>query len=154
MLCFAYGSNMDCAQMRERCPSSRFVCVVKLPDHHLVFPRKSQRRCCGVASVEPADGANVWGVVYKVAERDVPHLDRTEGYQPGRARNSYDRKALRVLRDGDPEKPIEVEGYIAVRQETPPLPSRGYRDMIVNAARFWHLPEAYVKSLEQIEVTE
>jgi hypothetical protein len=53
MLCFAYGSNMDLAQMRERCPSTRFAFIAKLPDHRLVFPRKSKCRCCGVASVKP-----------------------------------------------------------------------------------------------------
>jgi len=42
MLYFAYGSNMDWAQMRSRCRTARFVCVEKLKDHRLAFTRKAE----------------------------------------------------------------------------------------------------------------
>src|SRR5207247_4630457 len=32
-LYFAYDSNMDWAQMKERCPFAKFVCRAKLPSH-------------------------------------------------------------------------------------------------------------------------
>jgi hypothetical protein len=31
MFYFAYGSNMDWAQMRGRCPSAKFVAIAELP---------------------------------------------------------------------------------------------------------------------------
>jgi hypothetical protein len=57
MLTFAYGSNMDWNQMRERCPSSRFVGIAVLRDHKLAFTRKSLKRGCGVADLIAEGGA-------------------------------------------------------------------------------------------------
>ena len=51
MLYFAYGSNMEWKQMRERCPSAMFVCIAKLKDRRLAFTRKSKDRGCGVATL-------------------------------------------------------------------------------------------------------
>ena len=41
MLYFAYGSNMLFDQMRERCPSSTFVCAAALDGYRLAFTRKA-----------------------------------------------------------------------------------------------------------------
>ena len=89
MLIFAYGSNMNWDQMRERCPSSRFVGIAVLRDHKLAFTRKSVNRGCGVADVVAEDGAQVWGVVYEIVDLDVGKLDASEGFRPGRDMNSY-----------------------------------------------------------------
>lgn len=42
MLYFAYGSNMDPAQIMERCPEATLVGLGYLADHGLCFPRKSK----------------------------------------------------------------------------------------------------------------
>jgi AIG2-like family len=150
MFYFAYGSNMDCAQMRERCPSARFVGVAKLPDHRLAFSRKSRNRGCGVADAIETTGHDVWGVVYEVIDpEDVQTLDRCEGAPSG----SYVRKESQLvfLRD-DPEQPLGVSIYFAVKEDNPPLPAAEYKKLIVSAARFWQLPSAYIQELEQISV--
>ena len=92
MLYFAYGSNMNWLQMQDRCPSARFLCRAVLPDYKLAFTRKSIKRGCGVADVVPAPGQTAWGVVYEISNLDVENLDRSEGYRPGRERNSYWRR--------------------------------------------------------------
>ena len=84
MLYFAYGSNMDCAQIRTRCPSASFIGIAKLPNHKIAFTRKSTRRGCGVADVVRQDGAGVWGVVYEITDSDLAQLDKDEGYREGR----------------------------------------------------------------------
>lgn len=91
MLYFACGSNMDWDQMRERCPSARFVGVAKLPEHKLAFSRRSKKRGCGVADAVADQGSSVWGVVYEVDDRDVGQLDAAEGYSPGRVKNARGR---------------------------------------------------------------
>lgn len=48
---FSFGSNMNLKQMKERCPSSEFVQMVKLPNYKLVFNRFSKMRNGGVASI-------------------------------------------------------------------------------------------------------
>jgi len=150
---FAYGSNLDSAQMKERCPSARFVCVAKLPDHRLAFTRKSKDRGCGVADVIPLANAEVWGAVFQIDEREIGSLDGSEGYSPNRApaRNSYNREERHVFSDGDSNKPLVTWIYIAQRQENPPLPSAAYKKLIVEGAKFWHLPPHYIAELEKIE---
>ena len=66
MLYFAYGSNMNWQQMRERCPSARFVGVALLSEHKLAFTRKSKKRGCGVADAVLEGGRKVWGVIYEI----------------------------------------------------------------------------------------
>jgi len=59
MLYFAYGSNMDWAQMQQRCPDAGFRAIGLLDDHRLCFPRRSKLRECGVASIHPVAGERV-----------------------------------------------------------------------------------------------
>jgi len=154
MLYFAYGSNLDWSQMRERCPSARFVSVAKLKDHRLAFTRKSVERRCGVSDVIPDRGLNVWGVVYEIDEPDLVRLDKCEGFVPGRGReeNSYFREERYVYRDGNDDAPLLALVYFAIPQNNPPRPNAEYKRLIVDGARHWHLPVDYILELEQIEV--
>src|SRR5512138_3517065 len=95
---FAYGSNLDFAQMKGRCPSASFVGKAILPDHRLVFPRGS-RKMGGVAGVAPAKGKEVWGVVYTITESDLSLLDDIEGFDTERSKalNAYNRKIITVV---------------------------------------------------------
>lgn len=153
-LTFAYGSNMDFAQMRERCPSAQFVCVAVLNDYRLGFTRKSTKRNCGVSDVVPAPKSFVWGVVYEITEYDLAVLDWNEGYRPSRSadRNSYNRRTKTIFQNGDETRPLTVEIYFAVPQENPPLPNQEYKGLIVSGAKHWKLPADYITELEKIKV--
>ena len=124
MLIFAYGSNMDPVQMRQRCPGAETVGNGVLRDHRLCFPRLSDRRGCGVSSVEPAAGHEVWGVVYRLDAADLAALDGFEGYRADRPAqdNRYNRLAIAVEIDG---VTTDVEAYFAVSTDNPPPPERG-----------------------------
>lgn len=152
MLYFAYGSNMNWAQMKKRCPSASFFGVAVLPDHRLAFTRKSVKLNCGVADAVREVGPKVWGVVYEVADMDLGGLDKSEGYRPGRDKNAYERRECMVFMDGDGYKPLTVHTYFASPEENPPFPSHGYKNTIVAGARYWHLPDDYIALLEAIEV--
>jgi gamma-glutamylcyclotransferase len=153
VLYFAYGSNMNWNQMRERCPSSRFVGIAVLRDHKLAFTRESVNRGCGVADVVAEDGAQVWGVVYEIADLDVGKLDTSEGFRPGRDKNSYYRRERLVFLDGEDQRPLTVSAYFGDPQPNPPPPNAAYKSLILAGARHWHLPEEYIRELEQIEVS-
>src|SRR5436309_15390853 len=116
---FAYGSNMDCAQMRERCPSARFLNVAKLPNHELAFTRRSTNRGCGVADAIPRDGKELWGVVYEIDEAELPELDRWEGVNSG----AYVRRDAQSVYFRDEDEPIRTSIYFANPQHNPPLPN-------------------------------
>ncbi len=152
ILYFAYRSNLDCAQMRERCPSVRFRCIAKLQDYRLAFSRCSSTRGCGVADVVPEKGRVVWGVVYEIDDADVTELDHNEGFREGRAVNSYTRRVVTVLENGNQAQPLSVQTYFATPQENPPPSNAECKRLIVDGAKFWNLPREYIRELERIEV--
>tara|TARA_B100000315_G_scaffold65392_1_gene59359 strand:+ start:3991 stop:4161 length:171 start_codon:yes stop_codon:yes gene_type:complete len=51
MLYFAYGSNLDNDQMKDRCPSAKDKGTACLKEHRLDFTRHSTRWDCAVADV-------------------------------------------------------------------------------------------------------
>ena len=148
---FAYGSNLDPAQMAERCPSATFLGRAVLEGHALAFTRWSTRRRCGVADVVPSPGDRVWGVVYTLSEADGLRLDGFEGYAPGRAGNWYARVERTVAIDGDPCRPLAVATYEVVdRAPEPFTPSREYLGHLLRGAEHWRLPDAYLARLRSI----
>jgi gamma-glutamylcyclotransferase (GGCT)/AIG2-like uncharacterized protein YtfP len=110
MLYFAYGSNMHAAQMKERCPSAKFVCRGKLPSHRLAFTLRSCSRRCGVADILRDETKEVWGVVYELLENELENLDKDEDFNPGRAddQNEYTRENHYVWREGDAKRLLLV----------------------------------------------
>lgn len=151
---FAYGSNLDWKQIRDRCPSAKFVCTANLPEHWLDFTRKSSKkdREGGVADVISDPHQAVWGVVYHVDETDVGRLDRSEGFRPNRPveQNSYVRVSSHVFKEGNEEDRLVVFYYVANKQDGWPfMPHPNYKRLIIAGARFWHLPDPYVEALER-----
>ncbi len=80
VLYFAYGSNLDDAQMRERCSDARVLGRATLPNYALVFGGFSHRWGGAVASVVRAKGACVEGLLYELGNVDLRALDRFEGH--------------------------------------------------------------------------
>lgn len=79
-LYFAYGSNMDQDQMKDRCPNSKEVGIGVISNYRIDFTRKSIKRNCGVADILDSKGDNTWGVIYDVSDEDFMSLDQFEGY--------------------------------------------------------------------------
>jgi len=141
-LVFSYGSNMDNAQLRKRCPDAKMVGIALLRDYRLCFPRQSKKRGCGVSSVSEAQGQEVWGVVHSLNATDLAALDKEEGYRPDRdaSKNGYNRVVLSVEIDG---RPTDVHTYVAVATVNPRPPNAEYLSLIRNGARQLNLPEPY-----------
>ena len=150
MLYFAYGSNMDWAQMQQRCPSAEFAGIAVLRDRKLAFTRMSHGRGCGVADVVRAAGERVWGVVYKLPDPDVEALDSCEGYKAGRAWNHYWRREHEVFVDDDDSQRMLALVYFAAAEADAPLPSRAYVGHLLDGARHWRLPADYIARLESV----
>jgi hypothetical protein len=125
-----------------------------LNDHRLAFSRTSVIRGCGVADIVQEKGDRVWGVVYEIMDLELGQLDKSEGYGPGREKNSYWRRECLVLRDGDEAQPLTVSTYFGHPQPSPPLPNQIYKDLILSGARHWHLPADYIGRLECIVVSQ
>jgi gamma-glutamylcyclotransferase (GGCT)/AIG2-like uncharacterized protein YtfP len=140
---FAYGSNMNWEQMQRRCPSAKFVCVAALKNYRFAIARHSRLRNCGTANIFAEAGSEVWGIVYDVSEQELAVLD---GFEDG-----YRREKVQVLSTGDGQSSVEVLVYIAEKEDSVPLPSSEYRQLIIAGAKYWNIPEIYLLMLEQLQ---
>jgi gamma-glutamylcyclotransferase len=84
---FVYGSNLDPAQMRARCPSARMRSSAALFDHDLAFVGHSSRWGGAAATVRPAPAKKVLGALYELSDRELAVLDAHEGGYVRVARN-------------------------------------------------------------------
>lgn len=76
-LYIAYGSNLNLAQMADRCPTARVIGSSEMQGWRLLF-RGS--RTNAVATVEPNKGSSVPVLVWEITPADEAALDRYEGW--------------------------------------------------------------------------
>lgn len=152
MLYFAYGVNLDAAQMRLKCPEARHVGKARLDDYRFCFPIWSRIRQSGLISVEPAVGERVWGVLYELSEVEFGRLDTREGYDPKRSpsRNSFVRVTVKVARGQG--KVSDAETYVARPGIEARLPTADYVAYLVNLAAARGLPPEYQARLNAVPV--
>lgn len=124
---FAYGSNLDRTQMRERCPHSKYVGWGYLNHHRLEYVGQSSRWGGGVATVVPHRGERVPGYLYFVTPSDLTSLDRYEGVP-----RIYRRKVVSV-KLGDQPGTTKAYTYHRVDGAVPRPPSPSYLAIIQDA---------------------
>jgi gamma-glutamylcyclotransferase (GGCT)/AIG2-like uncharacterized protein YtfP len=132
MYYFAYGSNLNKKQMRERCPDSKPMFLATLHNYKLIFAGWSRQWRGGVASIKPFRGERVLGAIYELSDRDWRRLDRYEGC-PG----NYNRLKVTVF-DEDGE-PVEAVTYIRSEQSEETSPSDEYLAVIQQGYRDWEM---------------
>lgn len=72
----AYGSNLNIAQMRFRCPAARVVGTTIIKDYELLFKGS---KTGSYLTIEPMIGASVPAAVWEVTAADELALDSYEG---------------------------------------------------------------------------
>jgi gamma-glutamylcyclotransferase len=126
---FAYASNLNQKQMKERCPQARPVSAVTLHHYRLVFSDWSRKWRGGVATIQPFRGEKVPGAIYELSEEDMRRLDRYEDCPAKFSRitvkvnNDFGEliEAVTYIRSGRAEENKPSKEYLAVIQQ-------GYRD--------------------------
>ena len=73
----AYGSNLNLAQMAERCPTARVAGAGVMKGWRLLF---RGAHAGAVATVEPFEGGSVPVLVWEITSADEAALDRYEGW--------------------------------------------------------------------------
>jgi gamma-glutamylcyclotransferase (GGCT)/AIG2-like uncharacterized protein YtfP len=154
---FAYGSNMACGQMGERCPGAELVGAARLVGYRLAFTRFSENWRCGVADAVPDPAAEIWGVLYRVSEDDLAQLDKREGYYGPGGENAYNRKTVEV-RVPEPEGERTYAGVQTYVVAKPRFAADGragaykpgpvYKKVMTCAAENRRLPREYITTLE------
>ncbi len=136
MLYFAYASNMNHAQMKERCPGGRFLKPVVLQGYRLVYDGYSVSRQGATANIVRSEVDSVRGALFEINEKDKLSLDSHEGYP-----REYDRKVVEV-------KDAQGGAYAAMTYFRPGRalgkPHPDYERVVLDGARDCRLPEDYI----------
>lgn len=126
-LYIAYGSNINLEQMAFRCPHSKIVGASEIKNFELEFR--------GVATIVPKENMKVPVLIWELDERDLPILNRYEGYP-----SLYKQEKMPFELDG---KTFEGMAYLMNRGEISP-PSPQYYDTILQGYRENGLEESYL----------
>ena len=149
---FAYGSNMNRAQMLSRVGNILEEHNAHLPNFELRFNKKVRGGTAG-ANVQPSPGKTVYGVLYKIDESTFRSLDRYEGVP-----EHYRRIEIQVTPDDAPaaglenvvavRQPVPAQVYIASKIEKGLRPSAQYLKAILDGAGEHSLPAAYIGEIK------
>ena len=153
-LCRAYLKQLPPAPLAEQAANpvldtlprmivDEFVCVARLADYQFGITRHSRLRDCGTANVFPVPGKEVWGVVYDVGDSELLILDSFE--------DGYWRTVMPVYAIGDGAQPLASLIYIAEIESNVPPPNAEYKRLILEGAKYWQLPSAYIATLESLQ---
>jgi cation transport regulator ChaC len=137
---FAYGSNMNRAQMRARAGNVLEEHNAHLPNYELRFNKKVRGGTAG-ANVQPMQGKTVYGVLYKIEDAAFRSLDRYEGVP-----EHYRRIEVRVTPEGGQAVPAQV--YIATKVEKGLRPAGHYLQAILEGAGEHGLPVTYIEEIK------
>lgn len=129
MYYFAYASNLNQKQMKERCPDSKPLFVATLPNYKLVFCNWSRKWRGGVASIKSFRGDRVRGAIYEVSEACLRRLDRFE--------EGYNRYKVTVFNEDS--EPLEVITYVIAGRLEEAKPSPEYLAVVQQGLRDWRL---------------
>jgi gamma-glutamylcyclotransferase (GGCT)/AIG2-like uncharacterized protein YtfP len=131
---FAYGSNMDSSRMARMCRSARVSGIGTLLDYRFIINQG------GFATVVPAAGTRVYGVLWALSEGDLLHLDEYEDVASG----LYSRVSVKVtLMRGAVSNALI---YVAANDK-PGSPGSHYLEGIVATATRHGFPEPYIQEL-------
>jgi hypothetical protein len=134
-LYFAYGTNMDRAVMRLRCPGAQALGVAALAGWRLMVTVD------GYVSIAPRLGACVHGVLWRLSPRDLAALNSYEAVGAGLYR-------LRLLPVFAESRQRAARVYVG-RSVTPGRPRPGHLPLVIAAARDWGLPQRYVAQMRR-----
>lgn len=131
----AYGSNLNHAQMRGRCPDAKYLGSAMLQNQNLLFCGQPDH---SFATIESMEGKEVPIGLWEISARDEKALDRYEGYP-----NFYHKTVLPAAFDGE-----EVHAMVYIMDLAMPagLPSAMYYDIVEQGYRDCELDPAYLQA--------
>jgi hypothetical protein len=115
VLYFAYGSNLDWAQMRRRCPTAAPLGPAALDGWRLAFGGHSRTWGGSVATIVPSRYERVDGLLYELPRAELGALDLFEGH-PG----CYRRRPMPVGVRPDGQRRLAHTYVLPVVREAPP----------------------------------
>ena len=136
----AYGSNLNVAQMRWRCPDARALGTATIEDYRLLFKGS---KTGSYLTIEAQEGAQVPVAVWEVSEEDEKRLDRYEGFP-----TFYYKKALELTFTGiktGKKRKRKCFAYIMHEDRPIGIPSRSYVETCIEGYRDFGFNLKYLK---------
>ena len=136
----AYGSNLNVAQMRWRCPDARALGTATIEDYRLLFKGS---KTGSYLTIEAKEGAQVPVAVWEVSDEDEKRLDRYEGFP-----TFYYKKELEITFTGiKTGKKRKRKCFVYIMHEDRPIgiPSRSYVETCIEGYRDFGFNLKYLK---------
>lgn len=145
---FGYGANMhDTVFCERRRMAPREWRPGRLKDYRLRFNLEGRPKGrAAPANIEPAPGAEVWGVLYRLTRRSLLWLDHTEVVPGWKYRHLWTE-----AEDDQGNRLRPAVTYIADGAATDGRPSRRYITLLRDGARERGLPAHWVRFLDSVE---
>lgn len=103
MYYFAYGSNLNAAQMKERCPESQKTGESFLENYKLLF--RSPKGKPGVLTITEDEDSRVPIGIYEISQADKQTLDKREGVGNG----IYREEPISIKLNGE-----DIQGFVYI----------------------------------------
>jgi hypothetical protein len=172
---FAYGSNMNAAEMKAHCRKHKLMGVARLDNWRLAFTHYSEARSGGVADIvelgSPYDTeaidtpglvrvggkpllSPVWGLLWQIDDRDRAALDKKEGYSAKNPpeQNVYKPVNVTVLLTGNLTRRIVCYAYVVAHKNVHVPPSPEYMRVMMDGAFAAGLPSIYTGQLAKVQL--
>lgn len=149
-LFFAYGANMNLAQIKKRCSYPVRVAAAYLPDYRIGFYGHSREWDGALETAIESQGSKLWGVLFALNALD---WDQIDSWQDARfdGTGQYFHYPVHVC---DMQgKSYEARLYKKDVLDISCPPSQQYMARILDGARQNELPPAYIESLLAIQTT-
>ncbi len=143
---FGYGSNIDKARIRRRCPSARVIAKGKILDYRLVFNmlgNNAEGKGGGVANIEKANGDIVYGVLYRIETNELQQLNSLEMSM------NYEVEQMNIFVSDIVS--VEATVYISYQEQNNRYtPTNAYRNFIINGMEMHNFPIEYQNQIKAL----
>lgn len=133
MYYFAYGSNMNHDQVKERCSNFIFVKRVFLKGYRFVYDRNSKKRAGPVANILTSRYRTVYGGLYEINKDNLESLNGHE--------KNY--KIASVNVKDEESNSYEAVVYLRDKQKRG-KPNELYRKIVIKGAKDYGFPSEYI----------
>jgi len=143
-LYFAYGSNMNEGELKERGIMVLDRRKALLRHYKIALSRCSKCRHGGVLDIVSTEGDVVEGVLYELPDEARSKVEKKEGVMSG----AYKERLVSVEIDGRTVENIVT--YEVCNKVNPPPASDEYKKSVLKGAKNHNLSQEYMKQLEMV----
>jgi gamma-glutamylcyclotransferase len=132
---FLYADQLNPTQLKRRAPEHKFLYRAALADHTIKFCRWSSQWRCGLASIVPSPGEQVWGAVFELTDEDLMSMDEFEQDVP---QGAYRHLQVNVVTDAGDKELVTTYAANPIGKFKP---KDHYLDWVLKGVKQWALPE-------------